>query len=85
MSNASSCLRAAAHYTRRSQLAADADVRSTYAELARLWSEIASVARRFDRDRDEAPVEKYEAKTPKSSLKGGIDHPSGGEQFGLKW
>lgn len=54
MSNASSCLRAAAHYARRSQLAADADARSTYAELARLWSDMAALAARFDRDRDAA-------------------------------
>ena len=54
MSNASSCLRAAARYTRRSLLAADADERSTYAELARLWSDMAALAARFDRDGDAA-------------------------------
>ena len=54
MSNASRCLAAAAHYRRRAQSAADAGERRACAELARLWSDLASVAQRFDREHDAA-------------------------------
>lgn len=34
---------------------------------------------------DDEPVERYVPKIPIKSLKGGIERPSGGDQFGLKW
>ena len=34
---------------------------------------------------DDEPVERYVPKVPIKSLKGGIERPSGGDQFGLKW
>jgi hypothetical protein len=34
---------------------------------------------------DDEPVVARAPKIPNESLKGGVERPSGGEQFGLKW
>lgn len=34
---------------------------------------------------DDTPIEQYVPKVPAKSLKGGIERPSGGSQFGLNW
>ena len=36
-------------------------------------------------DEADEPVEKHVPQVPLNSLKGGVERPSGGEQFGLKW
>lgn len=52
MSNASCCHRMAAHFATQAALAATADERRAYRELQRLWSKMAVLAERFDREHD---------------------------------
>lgn len=54
MSNASSCRRAAAHFARTAKLSDSAAERRAYLELERLWSDMAALAERFDREHDNA-------------------------------
>jgi hypothetical protein len=54
MSNASNCRRAAAHFARLAAQSDSAEERRAYAELERLWSDMAAVAERFDREHDGA-------------------------------
>lgn len=52
MSNASNCRRAAANFARLAALSAVREQRRAYAELEELWSEMAELAERFDREHD---------------------------------
>jgi hypothetical protein len=54
MSNASNCRRAAAHFARLAARSGNAEERRAYRELERLWSEMAALAERFDREQDGA-------------------------------
>ena len=54
MTNASCCRRAAEHFARQAAQARAPELRRAYAELERLWSEMAALARRFDREQDSA-------------------------------
>jgi hypothetical protein len=50
--DASRCRKAATRFARLAELCENADERSAYLELARLWSEMAGLAERFDREHD---------------------------------
>jgi hypothetical protein len=52
MSNASSCRKTAVHFATQATLAATAEERRAYRELERLWSKMAVLAERFDRQYD---------------------------------
>jgi transposase len=52
MSNASNCRRAASHFARLAAQSRSAEEQRAYQELKELWSEMAALAERFDREHD---------------------------------
>lgn len=52
MANAASCRRVAAHFAERATFVESREERRACRELQRLWSEMAVLAERFDRERD---------------------------------
>jgi hypothetical protein len=52
MSNAASCRRVAAHFAERAAFVESREERNACRELQRLWSEMAVLAERFDRECD---------------------------------
>ncbi len=62
MSNASCCRRAAAYFGRQTELADSAEERAAFGELERIWSDMAVLAERFDREHDGAAKAEIYAK-----------------------
>jgi hypothetical protein len=52
MSNASNCRRAAAHFSWLAARSESAEEQRAYRELEGLWSDMAALAERFDREHD---------------------------------
>jgi hypothetical protein len=52
MSNASSCRKTAIHFATQAAQAATAEEQRVFRELERLWSRMAVLAERFDREHD---------------------------------
>lgn len=51
--DAARCQKTAAGFARLAALSEDVDERNAYLELARLWSEMAGLAERFEREHDD--------------------------------
>jgi hypothetical protein len=51
--DASRCQKTATGFARHAEQSGDVDERNAYLELARLWSEMAGLAERFDREHDD--------------------------------
>jgi len=66
-------------------LSVDADAQRMSLSLKALQEAPASSKKGKDSEQDEAPAWERTVPQRKEPLKGGMDRPSGGEQFGLKW
>jgi uncharacterized protein HemY len=65
--DASRCQKTATGFARHAEQSGDVDERNAYLELARLWSEMAGLAERFDRERIYAMIGQVDVVRRKSA------------------